>query len=69
MFIAALFIIFKMWKQFKCLSTDEWIKTCPKSHKGFPSGSGGKESACDAGDPGLIPGLGRSPEEGNDYPL
>ena len=28
-----------------------------------------KESACSAGDPGLIPGLGRSPEEGNDYPL
>ena len=28
-----------------------------------------KESACSAGDPGLIPGLGRSPEQGNDYPL
>ena len=32
-------------------------------------GSGGKESACNAGDPGLIPGLGRSPGEGNGYPL
>ena len=35
---------------------------------GFPSGSDDKISACDAGDPGLIPGLGRSPGEGNDYP-
>ena len=34
----------------------------------FPGGSEGKESACDAGDPGLIPVLGRSPAEGNDYP-
>ena len=28
---------------------------------GFPAGSDGKESACNTGDPGLIPGLGRSP--------
>ena len=33
--------------------------------KGFPGGSDGKESACNAEDPGLIPGLGRSPGEGN----
>jgi len=32
-------------------------------------GSAGKESACNAGDPGLIPGLGRSPGEGKGYPL
>ena len=32
---------------------------------GFPGGSEGKESACNAGDPGLIPGSGRSPGEGN----
>ena len=32
---------------------------------GFPGDSVGKESACNAGDPGLIPGLGRSPGEGN----
>ena len=31
---------------------------------GFPCGSAGKESACNAGDLGLIPGLGSSPEEG-----
>ena len=36
---------------------------------GFPGYSGGKESACSAGDPGSIPGLGRSPGEGNGYPL
>ena len=36
---------------------------------GFPGGSAGKESAYNAGDLGLIPGLGRSPGEGNGYPL
>ena len=36
---------------------------------GFPGGSAGKESACNAGALGLIPGLGRSPGEGNSYPL
>ena len=36
---------------------------------GFPGGSEGKESACNAGDLGSIPGLGRSPGEGNGYPL
>ena len=35
----------------------------------FPSSSAGKESACNAGDPGLIPGLGRSPGEGIGCPL
>ena len=36
---------------------------------GFPCGSAGKKSACDAGDLGSIPGLGRSPGEGKRYPL
>ena len=36
---------------------------------GFPGGSVGKESACKAGDPGSIPGLGRSAGEGIGYPL
>ena len=36
---------------------------------GFPGSSAGKESACNAGDPGLIPGSGRSAGEGIDYPL
>ena len=36
---------------------------------GFPYGSVGKESACNAGNPGSIPGSGRSPGEGNGNPL
>ena len=36
---------------------------------GFSGGSDSKESACNAGDAGLIPGLGRSPGEGNGNPL
>ena len=40
-----------------------------EAKQGFPFGSAGKESACNARDLGLIPGLGRSPEEGKGYPL
>ena len=36
---------------------------------GFSDGSDGEEFACNAGDQGLIPGSGRSPGEGNGYPL
>ena len=36
---------------------------------GFPGSSTGKESACDAGDPGLVPGLGRSSGEEIGYPF
>ena len=36
---------------------------------GLPCSSVGKESACKAGDPGSIPGLGRSPGEGKGYPF
>ena len=36
---------------------------------GFPGGSAGEESACNVGDLGSIPGLGRSPGEVNNYPL
>ena len=36
---------------------------------GFPGGSDSEESACDVGDVGSILGLGRFPEDGNDYPL
>ena len=36
---------------------------------GFPGGSDSKQSACNAGDLGSIRGLGRSPGEGNGYPL
>ena len=37
--------------------------------RGFPGSSTGKESACNGGDPALIPGLGRSPGEGISNPL
>ena len=40
-----------------------------KNNKDYPVGSDGKESACNAGDLGTIPGLGRSPGEGKDNPL
>ena len=36
---------------------------------GFPDSSAGKESACNEGDLGSVPGLGRCPGEGKDYPL
>ena len=37
--------------------------------QGFPGRPAGKESTCNAGDPGLVPGSGRSPGEGIGYPL
>ena len=39
------------------------------TRRGFPGGSDGEESACNAGDPGSIPRSGRSPGEGNGNPL
>ena len=41
----------------------------PGGQGGFLGGSAGKESTCNAGDLGSIPGLERSPGEGNDYPF
>ena len=41
----------------------------PRTKENFPGGSGGKESVCDAGDLGSIPGSGRSHGEGHDNPL
>ena len=51
---------------------DSWVRAIPWKRDrlptpvflGFPCGSAGKESACNVGDLGLIPGLGRSPGEG-----
>ena len=40
----------------------------PPHIQGFPDSSAGKESACNAGDLGVIPGLGRTPREGKGYP-
>ena len=39
------------------------------SHNGNPRGSAGKEPACNVGDLGSIPGLGKPPGEGKGYPL
>ena len=47
----------------------DWSLHQTRQKKGLPGGSDGKESACNAGDLGSIPGLGRSPGEGNGYPL
>ena len=46
-----------------------WICRVLLLNMGFPCGSAGKESTCNAEDLGLIPGLGRSSGEGKGYPL
>ena len=47
-----------------------WIDlTLSNAIMGFPGGSDGNKTACNAGDPGSIPGSGRSPGEGNGSPL
>ena len=46
-----------------------YIHTHTHTYMGFPDSSDGKESACNAGDPGLIPVLGRSHGEANGNPL
>ena len=50
-------------------SMNGWIGTRVPVVNGFPDSSVGEESACNAGDQGLIPGLRRSPGEGKGYPL
>ena len=45
------------------------LRSTRQLFSGFPHSSVGKESACNAGDPGLIPGSGKSPAEGNGNPL
>ena len=46
-----------------------YLLSCSQAVIGFPGGSDGKDSTCNAGDPSSILGLGRSPGEGNGYPL
>ena len=50
-----------------CVTITDWTLLCARH--GLPGGSDGKESVCNAGDPGLILGSGRSPGEGNGNPL
>ena len=47
----------------------KWTEGEELKDTGFPCGSAGKEPACNVGDLGSIPGLGRSPGEGKGYPL
>ena len=73
-FVAALLTTAMKWKQPKCSSIDERIKkmcvcVCVCVCVCFPSGSDGKESACNTGNPGSITGSGRSPGKENGYPL
>ena len=49
--------------------TGKWDLSPGLTLRGFPGGSAGKESACNVGDLGSTPELGRSPGEGNSYPL
>ena len=49
--------------------TEKTLTDIPNKVLGFPGGSDGKEFACNAGSPGLIPGSGRYLGEGNGYPL
>ena len=49
--------------------TDVTICHNPYNILGFPVDSDSKESVCNAGDLGLTPGMGRSPGEGNGYPI
>ena len=66
-------MVFLIVKSHKCLL--EGIRKSffffnhPYPREGFPGGSAGKESACNAGDLGSIAELGRSPGEGKRYPL
>ena len=90
MFISALFMIAKTWKQHICSLVDKKLyiymfnSGILFSHEnetivifettlielwGFPGGSDSKESDCNVGNLGSVPGLGRSPGEGNGNPL
>ena len=68
-FIAELFLVAYKWKNWMFMEglgeiMKEWIDKL-----GFPDSSVGKESSCNGGDRGAIPGSGRSPGEGIGYPL
>ena len=50
-------------------ATRKFLQEAQRQDKTFPGDSTGKESICNAGDAGSIPGLGRSPGKEKDYPL
>ena len=51
------------------IAKTNYTEQLPMETMGFPGGLTGKESTCNVGDLGSIPELGRSPGEGNSYPL
>ena len=53
---------------YKIISLLNYLKINYRHHEGFPDSSVGKESACNVGDPGSIPGSERSTQEGIGYP-
>ena len=76
---AVLIIAISILKPGKLHEFSCWLKPCflclgPLNNhlpfnRGFPCGSVGKESTCNVGDLGSIPGIGKSPGEGKGYPL
>ena len=58
-----------MWGKTEAESRKRFGCAYPWTSGGFPGDSDGKESACNAGEPNLIPWLEKSPGEGNGYPL
>ena len=57
------------WRALPFMSPEPKLAIKSLQYEGFTGDSDGKESACNLGDLGSIPGLGRSPGEGNDNPL
>ena len=72
--LISIFIVIQRSFPLRLCTSSSLCVVCPNLHffkdiRGFSCGSAGKESACNAGDLGSIPGLERSPGEGNGYPL
>ena len=57
--------MFSLFVFFSILTYHRILNIFPVLYNGFPGGSDGKKSACNAVDPGSIPGVGRSPGKGN----
>ena len=70
-FLCGVLFPYPLWGWSHPHPLQEWYIICRTQCKirGFPGGSDGKESACNAGDAGLIPGLGRCPGEQNSNSL
>ena len=59
----------RLWGRTESDTTEVTQQQQQCAYAGLPGSSAGKESACNAGDSGSIPGLGRAPGERNSYPL